>query len=120
MPRYLAAADVGLALRQPSYSQRAVSPIKVAEYLLCGLPVVATVGVGDVDRQLVGDDLGVLLPDVTDPSLRRAADWITSPERNRERERRACREVALRTFAMTRAVESYRRVLGLREGTSHA
>jgi hypothetical protein len=42
VPGLLAACDVGLAFRTPSFSQRAVAPIKVAEYLLvrpaCCLP----------------------------------------------------------------------------------
>jgi len=46
----LGAASLGLSLREPSFSQQAVCPIKVAEYLLCGLPVVATAGVGEIGR----------------------------------------------------------------------
>jgi glycosyltransferase involved in cell wall biosynthesis len=47
VPRVLAAADLGLAPRQPHFSQLGISPIKVGEYLLCGTPVVAS-RVGDL------------------------------------------------------------------------
>jgi len=49
VPLVLGSADLGLALRHPSFSQQAVCPIKIAEYLLCGLPIIATAGVGDTD-----------------------------------------------------------------------
>ena len=47
VPQYLGCADLGLAMRQPSFSMQAVAPIKLGEYLLCGLPVLATAGIGD-------------------------------------------------------------------------
>ena len=72
VPGWLQVADVGVALREPSFSQQAVAPIKVSEYLLCGLPVVATRGVGDVEA-LVGDEAGWLLVDVTERSIEELA-----------------------------------------------
>ncbi len=42
VPARLAMADVGLSLRVDSLSQRAVSPVKDGEYLLCGVPVLAS------------------------------------------------------------------------------
>src|SRR5690606_35943047 len=41
VPSYLNAADLGFALRQPKFSMQGVAPIKLGEYLLCGLPVIA-------------------------------------------------------------------------------
>jgi glycosyltransferase involved in cell wall biosynthesis len=61
VPRYLAAADVGLALARPGFARRATSPTKVAEYLAAGMPVIATTGIGDLDR-LEQAGVGVLLP----------------------------------------------------------
>jgi glycosyltransferase involved in cell wall biosynthesis len=61
VPRYLSAADVGLALARPGFARRATSPTKVAEYLAAGMPVVATTGIGDLDR-LEQAGVGVLLP----------------------------------------------------------
>ena len=61
VPRYLAAADVGLALARPGFARRATSPTKVAEYLAAGMPVIATIGIGDLDR-LQQAGVCVLLP----------------------------------------------------------
>ena len=108
VPPYLAAADVGLAIRMVSLSQQAVAPIKVGEYLLCGLPVLSTRGVGDLDAQLdatVGKFVGPL--DAAD--LQRAADWLLNevmPERDAFRQ--ACRERGVRTFSLTHSASQYR------------
>ena len=49
VPFYLKAADVAFALRKPTFSMQGVAPIKLGEYLLCGLPVIASKGIGDTD-----------------------------------------------------------------------
>lgn len=48
VPCALQTCDLALALREPAFSTRAVSPIKVGEYLLAGVPVICTSGVGGV------------------------------------------------------------------------
>jgi glycosyltransferase involved in cell wall biosynthesis len=47
VPRWLQAADAGLALPRPAPSEDARFPTKIAEYLACGLAVLAT-PIGDV------------------------------------------------------------------------
>lgn len=54
VPFYLNAGDAAFALRQPSFSMQGVAPIKLGEYLLCGLPVIASEGIGDTDDILKG------------------------------------------------------------------
>ena len=44
---YLALADLGLLLRDRSPVNRVASPVKFAEYLACGVPVLVSPGVGD-------------------------------------------------------------------------
>jgi glycosyltransferase involved in cell wall biosynthesis len=73
---YLGAADAGLAVRMSSYSMTAVSPIKLGEYLLCGLPVVASRGIGDTESMLSGETAAFLLDDHSEKSLREAATWL--------------------------------------------
>jgi len=61
VPDYLSAADVGLCFRHRFPSQLSCSPIKLAEYLACGLPVVATSGCGDYDELIEAEDVGVVI-----------------------------------------------------------
>jgi len=47
---YLNAADFALIFRDKDIVNEVASPIKIGEYLLCGLPVIATKGIGDFDE----------------------------------------------------------------------
>ncbi|MCC6338266.1 MAG: glycosyltransferase [Myxococcales bacterium] len=107
VPGLLAAADVGLAFREPALSMRGVCPIKVAEYLLCGVPVVANTGVGDLDAQLSAD-VAHLCPDFNAASLRAAADFVVDSARARRDElRSACRAAGVREYSLVRSVDGY-------------
>lgn len=107
---FLAAADLGLALRLPAFSQQAVSPIKIGEYLLCGLPVLATAGVGDVEAQ-IGPAVGLMLPDTSPMALHSAVDWFFSEVRPaRARFRESCRRQGADVFGLDKCVRLYRRV----------
>lgn len=59
--RFLAAADAGIAFIRPCLSKISSSPTKIGEYLAGGLPVVSGRGIGDVDEQLGGGRVGVLV-----------------------------------------------------------
>jgi len=108
VPRYLAAADLGLAFRTASLSQQAVAPIKVGEYLLCGLPVLSTSGIGDLDDQLDGTT-GRLLDSLDDAALDEAAGWfIEEVLPARDRYRANCRERGLKHFSLARSAGQYR------------
>jgi glycosyltransferase involved in cell wall biosynthesis len=107
IPGFIACADIGVAFRQPSFSMAAVAPIKLAEYLLCGLPVVGTGVVGDTQAAI---DAGVFFDEET--GLARATNWFLSrvlPDR--ERMRILARQVGKANFSLTRAVQDYRRVI---------
>lgn len=61
MPAYLSSADVGLCFLHPFPSKLACSPIKLGEYLGCGLPVVSTSGCGDYDQLIEAERVGVVV-----------------------------------------------------------
>jgi glycosyltransferase involved in cell wall biosynthesis len=50
VPKYLSVADVAFAIREPKFSMRGVAPIKLGEYLLMGIPTIASVGIGDTEQ----------------------------------------------------------------------
>jgi glycosyltransferase involved in cell wall biosynthesis len=66
VPAYLSAADVGLCFRHRFPSQLSCSPIKSAEYLACGLPVVSTSGCGDYDELIQAQRVGVVVENDSD------------------------------------------------------
>lgn len=110
VPQYLGCADLGLALRQPSFSMQAVAPIKLGEYLLCGLPVIATAGIGDTEA--ISVDAGMMLQRMDDAELKTAADWfVDSVLPQRERYRASSRMVGMNKFSLEASVTSYRQAL---------
>jgi glycosyltransferase involved in cell wall biosynthesis len=116
VPAWLRAADLGFALREPSFSQRGVSPIKVGEYLLSGLPLVAIRGVGDLDQQL-RDDVALLLDDAGDASVTAVADWLFNRVLpNRETLRMVCRQRGVDVFSLEACAQRYRTALDLVTG----
>jgi glycosyltransferase involved in cell wall biosynthesis len=73
MPELIGCADLGLAFRTPSFSMKAVSPIKIGEYLLCGLPVLAGHDIGDTDD--LASDVFRPIDSSNDQALEYAALW---------------------------------------------
>jgi hypothetical protein len=43
---------VAFAIREPKFSMKGVAPIKLGEYLLMGMPTIASVGIGDTEQIL--------------------------------------------------------------------
>ena len=110
VPTYLACADLGLAFRQPAFSMQGVAPIKLGEYLLCGLPVVATKGIGDT--HVIDEKVGYLVEAMTDIELQEVADWFIAdalPARTKMREQ--CRYVGVKYFSLEACAESYKKAL---------
>jgi glycosyltransferase involved in cell wall biosynthesis len=103
----LAASDLGLALRQVSFSQRAICPIKVAEYLQCGVPVV-TSPVGDLAEQL-DSRVAFLLDPAQQGDLRPLCDWFFDRVLpGRDEVRHDSRELGERLFGVEACAASYR------------
>jgi len=108
MTHLLCTSDVGLCFIAPMFSKHAASPNKFAEYLACGLPVITNRGVGDLDRTLDQNDIGVALDRFDDEAYRTAWTQMLAKLTGDEAGIRArCRAVAERDFAAERAVDGY-------------
>jgi len=110
VPRWLAAGDLGLAFRQPTFSMQAVAPIKLGEYLLCGVPVVATRGVGD--SHFVDEESGILIELIDEETLMSISNWFLHHVLpNRDVFRTQCRLSGVMHFSLEASAEAYRRAL---------
>jgi glycosyltransferase involved in cell wall biosynthesis len=49
MPDYISAADAGLFFLKTPPAAAGISPVKLGEYLGCGLPIISNTGIGDMD-----------------------------------------------------------------------
>src|SRR5258708_6284728 len=73
---YLSAADAGIAFYKPTFSRLATSPVKVSEYLACGLPVIVNAGVGDSDDFVAAHNVGAVVRDFNESEYERTLATI--------------------------------------------
>jgi glycosyltransferase involved in cell wall biosynthesis len=105
VPRYLAAADIGLAFRRNSFAMQAVAPIKIGEYLLCGLPVIGSAGIGDIDDAV---ERGAFFPVAEAGGDVLAAVVWARGLLGREELRATARAAGLERYSLSRSVDEYR------------
>jgi len=61
MPAYIKLGDAGIFFIKPCFSKRSSCPIKFAEYLASGLPVVINSGIGDTDKIVERYRIGIVI-----------------------------------------------------------
>ena len=99
--QWLAAADAGLAFVKSLKSKRGSSPIKVAEYLASGLPVVMTDGIGDCSTIINENKVGAIIENTNSENYRQALDnlfeiWNEKTSAVAER----CRTTAEKSYSL--------------------
>jgi len=109
IPFYLSAADLGLSLRKSAPSLAGIAPIKLGEYFLCGLPVIASSGVGDTEEMLKDKDFCFLM-DSSDGELFtvRLQEWLGGLGKL---DKGKIRDFGMEKFSLEKSVESYLGVL---------
>lgn len=104
--RYLSASDLGLAFIEPKFSMKAVSAIKIGEYLLCGIPVAVSNGVGS-DGDIL-KPVSYALNNFGKDSLSSCVDWFCEVVlTDREKYRNLCREIGLNNFSLDSTLDGY-------------
>jgi glycosyltransferase involved in cell wall biosynthesis len=101
IPLYLSAADTAISFIKPCYSKIASSPTKNAEYLACGLPIVANDGIGDTTEFIEDDETGVVIRDFTSSDFRKALDELEILMEDKQSLAEKCRESAANRFDLT-------------------
>ena len=117
VPGELARADVGLCFVKPTEAKVASCPTKLGEYLACGLPVIATDGVGDVTDILEGNRVGVVLRHDDESSWPAVAQELGMLLKDPDLKAR-CRRVAEQHFGLAEGASEYLRVYGEMTGES--
>jgi len=101
IPDFLAAGDLGLSFRKPAPSLAGLSPIKLGEYLLMGMPVIASKGVGDTEELLGGKPFSFLYEKGKEEEC---LEWVGQLA---GQDRKGIREFGLREFGLDRSVEGW-------------
>lgn len=93
---YLSAADLGIVAIPPLPSQVFRSPVKVGEYLMCGLPYLVCKGISDDDSLALKNKVGVVVNSFTDTDIRAiipSVRYLLGEEKNALRTR--CRKAGI-------------------------
>ena len=97
MHRHLAAADISVLLRENNLVNKVASPIKFAEYLAAGLPVILTDCIGDSGSLAREQKVGFLLPKLDLPTYEKTATQVAQTEFTPELRQR-CNQVAAAVY----------------------
>ncbi len=108
VPKYLSGADIAFAVRQPKFSMLGVAPIKLGEYLLMGLPTIASAGIGDTEEILKKIPNCFLFDNNSSESIERA---VTFFEGIKEVDKEAIRNYGIEYFSIENSANSYIKAL---------
>jgi hypothetical protein len=98
----LGACDIGFSLRTPTLAMSGVAPIKLGEYLLSGLPVIGTPGIGQTKA---AEDAGVFIDAGLNLEvlISKVQGILETPDASRA----IAREVGLAHFSLSAAISDY-------------
>lgn len=94
----LSSSDVAISFIKPCYSKLASSPTKNAEYLACGIPMIANSGIGDTDEMTLEDNVGVIIKELTPAAYRGALVRLDKLLENRDELAKRCKDSADKRF----------------------
>jgi len=103
VPHLLAAADLGIAFKQPSFSAKGCSPTKMGEMLAVGIPFIANSGVGDVAEQIAETGGGVVVERFDEAAYAEALDRLERLGADGER----WRELARSRLDLEQGIDRY-------------
>jgi glycosyltransferase involved in cell wall biosynthesis len=104
VPEYLNCADVAFALREPTFSMQGVAPIKLGEYLLMGIPTIASAGVGDSEVILEHVPHCFLFQHDNPNAVIDAVAFVSQLQ---EVQHEAIRDIGMEYFSIEKSAESY-------------
>lgn len=104
IPAYLSIADIAFAIREPKYSMQGVAPIKLGEYLLMGIPTIASARIGDTEQILKNIPNCPLFDHENE---NRILDAVASIDNMLLSDKIEIRTAALNYFTIEQSVDSY-------------
>ncbi len=104
VPAALSRAAFSLIFYKRKFSAAGCCPVKFAESLACGVPVVINSGIGDCDHIVSQDKVGVILKE---ESYASAAYEIINLMQDKEEIARRCLSAARRYFSLQSGLEKY-------------
>jgi glycosyltransferase involved in cell wall biosynthesis len=111
VPDLLSAADAGIILRHELLLNNVASPVKIAEYLACGLPVICSRGIGDLSDMIEDEQVGLVLDDGQPGHAFKALELVKRVHRQPSIRKRA-QQLAKERLSWSSYVDTYRLCYG--------
>lgn len=106
VPDYLSVCDAGIFFIKPVFSKLSSSPTKFGEYLASALPVIANRGIGDTDKIMLRNNVGVVVEGFNEEGYRNALVKLTDLLKDADLADR-CRSTAEKYLSLTAAIDKY-------------
>jgi glycosyltransferase involved in cell wall biosynthesis len=107
MPDYLLMSDIGLLVRVPSVISEVASPVKFAEYLACGVPVIAYPNIGDTQKIIDQEQVGVVINPSNEVYTEQQIQKLLSELSDRETLALHCRTTAINQLSWEKYLDLY-------------
>ena len=109
MPHYMRASDAGIFLINP-YKKIGSSPIKMGEFLASGVPVIINPGIGDTEKLVRDNKVGVVVKGFNDSDYSEAIEELLRLKREGSSLKQRCRQTAEEYLSKEMAVAKYARI----------
>lgn len=109
VPKYLAGCNLGISFRYDFFSQKAAFPTKLAEYLICGLPVVLNTPSEFIRELVVSNKIGVVVNDFSNFSYKKATEELVLLLKDPELKER-CKKTAEKYLEKNICVNEYLKI----------
>ena len=103
---YIAACDMGIIAIPPLDSQKYRTPVKIGNYLSCGIPFLLNRGIADDDIMAESENVGVVFEDISQKNIeKQKAQLKILMEEDKESLRERCRNAAIKHRGIQNSVE---------------
>jgi glycosyltransferase involved in cell wall biosynthesis len=104
VPKYLNIFDFAFAIIEPKWSMQGAAAVKIGEYLLMGIPTIASAGIGDTDEILENQKQCFLFNHEDHNAIENSLNFIKNCKNINSNE---IRKFAIQYFSIENSVESY-------------
>ena len=106
IPGYLSLASCGLFFINP-YKKIGSSPIKLAEFLACKVPVIINSGIGDTEELVRENRVGVVVKSFNEACFKEALVELLDLKKEEQLLRQRCRQTAKELLSLDLGVKKY-------------
>ncbi len=107
MPLLLSLSSVSLFFIKPAYSKKASSPTKMGELMSLGIPFISNKGIGDIDKLIAENKVGVLVDEFSEAAYEHAVLTLNDLLKTSKQD---IVDTALRLYSLKNGVNVYRDV----------